>query len=343
MAARAIGQASCTEGRELSAHPVNASGGQFATSKALVRRSRRLRPLSAPLPHVRDVQIAAAPQGASTTMSLPPLLYETHVHTPLCGHASGTPSDYATAAGRRGLAGIVFTCHNPMPHGYSAVYRMTENQFTDYLEWVAATRDEHLGAVDVRLGLECDYLPEFEPWLSSQIAGAPLDYVLGSVHAQYPEYRARFGTPDDPYFYRRYFEHLSLAAESGLFDCLAHPDLVKTVAPEHWSFEACRPWVEESLDRVAAAGVALEYNTSGLNKAPFEAYPGTDLLREIVVRDIPVVVGSDAHDPTRVGEGFEAALSTLSRLGCSRVSYFLGRSRIEVGLEAATASLRTMI
>ncbi len=273
-------------------------------------------------------------------MSQAPVLYETHAHTLLCGHASGTPTDYATAAGQRGLAGIFFTCHNPMPHGYSTEFRMAEHQYAGYLEWVASTRCQHVGSVDVRVGLECDYLPEFEPWLSRQITSAPLEYVLGSVHPQYSEYGARFGSPDGPGFFHRYFDHLALAAESGLFDCLAHPDIVKIVAPDRWSLEACRPWVEACLDRIAATGVAVEYNTSGTLKAPFEEYPGVSFLREVVGRGIPVVIGSDAHDPTRVGEGFESALSTLARVGCNRVSYFLGRSRIDVGVDEALASLR---
>src|SRR5690606_17438163 len=38
------------------------------------------------------------------------LLYESHSHTPLCHHAVGTPDEYATMAGLRGLKGIIFTC-----------------------------------------------------------------------------------------------------------------------------------------------------------------------------------------------------------------------------------------
>ena len=47
------------------------------------------------------------------------MLYETHMHTPLCKHAAGEPEDYAEVAQRRGLKGIIVTCHNPAPDGFS--------------------------------------------------------------------------------------------------------------------------------------------------------------------------------------------------------------------------------
>lgn len=273
-------------------------------------------------------------------MPVEPLMYETHAHTPLCGHASGELVDFARAAAERGLAGVVFTCHNPMPDGYGAGTRMEPEQFGTYQDLVADARWAHAGAVDVRLGLECDYLPGYEPWLRAQIASAPLEYVLGSVHAQYPEYRQRFGTPVEPGFYRTYFDHLAAAAETGLFDCLAHPDLVKIVAPERWDVDACWPWIERSLDRIAATGVALELNTSGTRKAPHEVYPGTAFLRAVIARGIPVIVGADAHAPERVGDGFEEALALLARCGRTTVSVVVQRERVDLDLEAARASLR---
>lgn len=276
-------------------------------------------------------------------MPVEPLMYETHAHTPLCGHASGELVDFARAAAERGLAGVVFTCHNPMPDGYGAGTRMEPEQFGTYQDLVADARWAHAGAVDVRLGLECDYLPGYEPWLRAQIASAPLEYVLGSVHAQYPEYRQRFGMPVDPGFYRTYFEHLAAAAETGLFDCLAHPDLVKIVAPERWDLDTCWTWIERSLDRIAATGVALELNTSGTRKAPYEVYPGKAFLRAAVARGIPMVVGADAHTPERVGEGFEDALTMLAQSGCRTVSVVLERERVELDLEAARESLRRSV
>jgi histidinol-phosphatase (PHP family) len=270
-----------------------------------------------------------------------PSLFETHAHTPLCGHAFGEPGEYAAAAAARGLKGIVFTCHNPMPGGYAKASRMKAEEFGRYQESIARTRLEHAGSVDVRLGLECDYVPGLESWLRDQIASAPLEYVLGSVHAQYPEYLAQHWRDDVAAFYRGYFEHLTLAAQSGLFDCLAHPDLVKIVAPDHWDVQACMPWIRRCFDAVAETGVAIELNTSGRNKAPFEVYPGMAILREACVRGIPVVIGADAHRPERVGDAFEQALDLLEAAGYRSVSAFLERQRVDMAITAARAGYRS--
>src|SRR5688572_5787780 len=156
-----------------------------------------------------------------------PLLYESHCHTPLCKHAHGAPAAYAEAAIRRGLKGIIFTCHCPLPDGISAAVRMAPDEYDEYVACVGQARNEFAGRVDVRLGLESDYYPGVEPWLEKLHARAPLNHVLGSVHTQVPEYRAQFFRGDWFEYQKTYFEHLAEAAETGLYDTLAHPDLVK--------------------------------------------------------------------------------------------------------------------
>ena len=96
-----------------------------------------------------------------------PLLYESHMHTPLCKHAVGDPSEYAAYAEKCGLKGIIITCHNPIPGGYSSNVRMDMAQFDSYVDLVAETRKKWKGRVDVRLGLECDFFPGAEPWLGT--------------------------------------------------------------------------------------------------------------------------------------------------------------------------------
>ena len=92
-------------------------------------------------------------------MPTDPILYESHMHTPLCKHATGEPEAYAAVAEKRGLKGIIVTCHNPINEAWGAKYRMDIDQFDDYLAMVARARQAWAGRVDVRLGMECDYYP----------------------------------------------------------------------------------------------------------------------------------------------------------------------------------------
>ena len=267
--------------------------------------------------------------------------YDSHMHTPLCKHARGQPGDYAKQAELRGLRGITITCHNPMPAGWNAETRMTIDQLPQYVDIVAAARADYSDRVDVRLGMESDYLPGMENWLDKLHSQADFSYILGSVHPQTAEYKSIYLRGADRLAYERsYFENLAAAAQSGLFDCLSHPDIVKIVHPKQYQVSDHLDGIRRVLDRIARTGVAMELNTSGLNKPYPEMNPGEVILAEIAAREIPVVLGSDAHDPFRVAADFDRALEQLRQVGCQRVSYFLDRRRVD--LPISQVSLRSL-
>jgi histidinol-phosphatase (PHP family) len=273
-------------------------------------------------------------------VSSSPILYESHCHTPLCKHAVGDPEEYCHHALRRGLRGIIFTCHAPLPNGWSAEVRMADAEFPAYVAMVDRAREKFAGMLDVRLGLESDFMPGLEPWLEALHRRAPLHHVLGSVHYQMAFYRERYFTGEAFAYQQTYYEHLALAAESGLFDTLSHPDLIKNEAPAEWHFPRIRPFIERALDRIAATGVAMEINTSGLLKSLPEMNPGPAQLAMMRERGIPVVLGADAHRPSRVADGYATALGLLREAGYDEVSVFLDRRRHPIPLERALASLR---
>ncbi|GAA5123095.1 histidinol-phosphatase [Luteolibacter yonseiensis] len=271
-----------------------------------------------------------------------PLLYESHCHTPLCKHAYGEPDEYAAVALARGFKGITFTCHCPLPDGFSSSVRMDPEQYDDYVALIARTRENFAGKLDVRLGLESDYYPGVEPWLEKLHARVPLSHVLGSVHYQVKDYRKIYYKDDVRAYQELYYEHLAESAETGLYDTLAHPDLIKNESPRDWDFPRIQPFIERSLDRIAATGVAMELNTSGVNKALPEMNPSPSQLRLMCERGIPVVIGADAHVPERVGDGYFTALKLLEAVGYTEVSYFIDRQRQSVPIQAAMESLRVV-
>jgi histidinol-phosphatase (PHP family) len=267
-------------------------------------------------------------------MSHQPNMYDSHMHTPLCKHARGEPQDYAKEAERKGLKGIIFTCHSPMPFGWNPKIRMSINQFDEYVDMVQQARDEYAGRVDVRLGLESDFIPGMESWLEELHQKADFHYILGSVHPQTDEYKLIYLTGHTRLEYEQsYFENLANAAESGLYDCLSHPDIVKIVHAQQYKVSDHMDTIKRSLDRIAKTGIAMELNTSGVNKAYKEINPGMEILGEMVKRDIPVVLGSDSHDAHRVSADFDKALQKLQSVGYTTVNYFLNRERQELAIE----------
>ena len=267
-----------------------------------------------------------------------PILLEQHMHTPLCHHCQGEIEDYAAQALKRNLRGIVVTCHNPTPHNWWHCMEMTD--LPEYFERIERASKAFAGQVEVLPGIEADWLPELEPYLREELPRHPYHHVLGSVHCQIGAYREEFWNGDMIEYQKTYFENLARAAETGLFDTISHPDLVKNESPKTWNVEAVWPAIESALDRIANTGVAMELNTSGVLKSVREMNPGSRILRAMQKRNIPVVIGSDAHTPARVGDGWKDALAMCENAGYTHVSNFVERKRRDILISDARASLR---
>lgn len=266
------------------------------------------------------------------------VLYESHCHTPLCRHAVGEPEEYAAVALERGLAGINITCHGPTPREWG--HCMRRDEWPEYLRICQRAREAFEGRLDVKTGIECDYMPGMEEYWKGFLAENQLSHVLGSVHPQVGDYRNKYWKGNAFDYQKTYFEHLARAAETGLFDTLSHPDLVKNTTPQDWDMQRILPHIQKMLDRIAATGVAMELNTSGVLKVIKEMNPAPEILREISARGIPVVIGADAHVPERAADRFEEALDLLRETGFTHVSFYVDRKRRDVPIDVARASLK---
>ena len=261
-------------------------------------------------------------------MTLPPGLYDSHMHTPLCGHAQGHPREYAQAALDAGLAGIVFTDHIPMPAWYDAAWRMRRDQLSEYVSMVQQVQDEFAGRLWVGLGLEADFHPGTERFVEDVLAAHDWDYVIGSVHYlgawgfDNPAFQDEYDRRDLGTLYRHYYALIEGAARSGLFDAVGHLDLPKKFGHRDPDERAAL----RALDSVAALGLSLDYNTAGERRPVAEAYPSPALLAAAAERGIGLVLGSDAHAPDEVGLGFAAAAERVAAAGGQLVSY-AGRVR----------------
>jgi histidinol-phosphatase (PHP family) len=187
---------------------------------------------------------------------------------------------------------------------------------------------------DLRLGLEVDFIPGREDRTQNLIDDCELDYVVGSVH-----FLGDHSVDDDGYdvwqsgssaedIWRRYFETLAQAARSGLFDILAHPDLVKIWGPERpLPTGDLRRYYEPALEAIAESGIAVEVSTAGLRKPVGEIYPAPEFLAVCVEIAAPIALSSDAHVPEQIGFGYEQALELLDSLGVEQLAAFDHRAR----------------
>jgi histidinol-phosphatase (PHP family) len=242
-----------------------------------------------------------------------------HMHTPLCQHATGWPVEYAAQAVKIGLAEIGFSDHAPMPRDDFDTWRMKSSQLDFYVEQVRrAQRD--FGGLSIKLGLEADYLPGEEDWVRELAARHAWDYLIGSVHyvsggwdIDNPAKLSRWTGLDVYEVWTDYFERLTLAASSGLFNIIAHADLPKKFG--HRPDRDCAPLFDRFLNACLKGGTALELNTAGLRKECKEIYPGPELVRRAAEKGVPITFASDAHAPEDVGLNFAEALHLARQAG----------------------------
>jgi histidinol-phosphatase (PHP family) len=265
-------------------------------------------------------------------------MIDLHLHTSRCGHATGTMTDYVEAGRAAGLDVMCFTDHFPMPEDYPQHYTMRPAEMPAYLQDVAAVAaySRETAGPEVLCGLEADYLPGEEAALRSKLEALGLDMVLGSVHfiADWafddPDLVARYGSADIDALWDRYFALVFDAARSGIFDVLAHPDLIKKFG----YLPGIDPgtWYEETALALFEGGMAVEVNTGGLRKPVGEIYPSLRLLEACHRRGVPATFGSDAHAPCEVASGMSPARDLLREAGYTSLVVFRGRKPYEVAL-----------
>jgi histidinol-phosphatase (PHP family) len=258
-----------------------------------------------------------------------------HMHTPLCGHATGAPREYVLAAQQAGLVEIGFSDHNPMPTQFDD-WRMAPGQLPEYVGLIEEARRE-FPRYPIRLGLECDFIPGLEGHVKNLAAQADWDYLIGAVHyvtpdwdIDNPKHLKRWTEQPVEQIWQAYFTAYTKMIESCLFDFLAHPDLVKKFG--HRPEGDLARFYHETLDAAAEAGAVLEVSTAGLRKAVHEIYPSRDFLEAAHLRHIPIVINSDAHAPEEVAYEFDRAYALVREVGYTEVMRFEKRKAVAVDI-----------
>jgi len=205
-----------------------------------------------------------------------------------------------------------------------------ENAIDDIDAYCEFVREQ----TDLRLGLEVDFVPGREDRIANLIERCELDYVIGSVHfigelaVDFELYdiweRAR--SAED--VWRRYFELLAGAARSGLFDILAHPDLVKIWGRARPLPDGdLRRYYEPAIEAIAESGVAVEVSTAGLRKPVGEIYPAPAFLEFAIEAGAAIALSSAPHGPEQIGYGYDRALELLDSLGVRELATLERRTR----------------
>ncbi len=254
-----------------------------------------------------------------------------HVHTKLCGHATGEMIDYVKEAIRCELDEMGFSDHLPMKGGKEDNLTMTLDELPNYVSEVMSLR-KSFPEIRIKLGIEADYVPGNESYVKELLERYPFDYVIGSVHYigtwafDHPGELGEWDKKEVDLVYKEYFELLRKSARTSLFDIIGHCDLVKKFG--HRPNTELSKELNDTAQVFKEYKVAVEVNTSGLRKPVKEIYPSCEILSLYQKYDIPIVFGSDAHTPGDIGKDFDNAILLARQAGYKGFVTFEGRKKV---------------
>jgi len=196
----------------------------------------------------------------------------------------------------------------------------------DYCDFVRST--------PLRLGIEMDFVPGREDRIANVLDAHEFDYVVGSVHflrdraVDWEIYDVWRGDADPDHVWKLYFEAIAETARTGLYDILAHPDLVK-----YWGHARPQPerdvrfYYEPAIEAIAETGIAVEVSTAGWRKPVDELYPADAFAEMCVDAGAAFALSSDAHVPEDVGHQYDRAVETMRGWGVEEICVFGNRER----------------
>lgn len=200
----------------------------------------------------------------------------------------------------------------------------------DLDDYCAFVREE----TDLRLGIEADFIPGREDRMANLLDARDWDYVIGSIHfvgdesLDTEEFSIWTKTASAEQIWKRYFEMLGEAAQSGLFDILAHPDLVKVWGKNRPVPDGdLRRFYYPAMEAIADTDVAVEVSTAGYRKPVGEIYPAPAFLEMAIDAGTPLALSSDAHTPDLLGHEYERAVELLDSMGVKELAVFENRQR----------------
>jgi histidinol-phosphatase (PHP family) len=246
-------------------------------------------------------------------------LIDYHLHVVAHGDRPMTVENilaYCEVARERGILQMGITEHD---------------RYLDEIDVAAFQEAREKTDIELRLGIEIDFVPGEEERMERFATELPYDYVIGSVHRVYgeevdhPDHKEIYDRWDTYDLYEAYYANVREAALSGRFDVLGHPDLIKIF--RQFPDRDITGMLEETADAVAESGIVVDVNAAGLRKPVGEIYPSRRLLEMFHRRGVPIILSSDAHAADQVGMGYDRSIPLVRDVGYREVVTFENRER----------------
>lgn len=244
-------------------------------------------------------------------------MYNFHNHTYRCNHASGSDEDYVLEAIKNGYTTMGFSDHAPykFPPKHKSGFRISLDKAEDYANSINALKEKYKSMIDIKLGFEVEYYPELIEDELEYLAGFKYDYIILGQHFTDNEYEPHShysgSKTDKVTILDKYISQVLLAAKSGKFTYIAHPDLINFNGEKDIYLSK----MKYMLERLKEYDIPLEFNFLGFTDK--RNYPNMDFWKMVKGIGNPVVIGLDAHKPSTYSdkENLERAKNALDSLG----------------------------
>ena len=206
-------------------------------------------------------------------------------------------------------------------HIYSSSFDEVISKFEEHYHRVDELRKT--SPIKILKGMEVDYFAtsEWQDGFAKAKEHLKPDYLIGSAH-----FVAHNGTlynshdlkaapqPEQNQLLYRYWQNERAAAKSGLFDIMAHLDLMKKVGLGQGD-----EWIAEEQKTIAAikkSGAIVELNASYF-KFGNEPYPSPRIIQMLAKENMPVIISDDAHAVSQLGWHFEKTKNLADQNGAT--------------------------
>ncbi|MDD4122255.1 MAG: histidinol-phosphatase [Eubacteriales bacterium] len=229
-----------------------------------------------------------------------------HTHCARCRHATGTEENYVEKALDYDLNVLGFSDHLPFPGDIFGM-RMPYSELEEYLDTVQNIKEKYKNKLEILCGFEGEYIKDKEYFYERLLNEKKCDYLIMGQHF----YEDSSGNMINVYNIRNSEQYIDYAnysiqgMKSGYFSIFAHPDII-FLNNLKWD-DNCRRACDLIIEAATMNNCIVEYNANGYRRGLHEfidgkryQYPHIQFWKRAAEARIPVIIGSDCHEPIQV-------------------------------------------
>lgn len=199
-----------------------------------------------------------------------------------------------------------------------------------YLFDLLKYREKYADQIKVNFGIELGLQPHLTKNLNRLVREYDFDFIIGSSHVcngADPYYPPFYEGREEEDCYREYFQCIiENIMKYDNFDVYGHLDYVVRYGPNkdaNYTYELYKDLLDEILRLLIEKEKGIEINTGGINYHLKDLHPCTDAIRRYKELGGEIItIGSDAHAPFGLANGFDRAAEVLKECGFQYYTIF---------------------